>query len=76
MVNVCADLEDCFAKSNIVSGTRSSHHFVAISCNLQISSKFLQFDFDKPLTEEIDIKKSIVFQVSAVSMIHFGGLAW
>ena len=33
MVNVHADLEDRFAKSKTVSGTRSSHHFVPISCN-------------------------------------------
>ena len=61
MVNVRADLEDCFAKSKTMPGTRSSHHSVPISCN-KIShkltsedSKFLQFDFDKSLTEEIDI---------------------
>ena len=42
--------------------TRSSHHFVPISCN-KIAHKltsedreFLQFDFDKSLTKEIDIK--------------------
>ena len=33
MVNVCADLEDDFAKSKAVPGTRSSHHFVTIFCN-------------------------------------------
>ena len=33
IVNVCADLEDRFAKSKTVPGTRSSHHFVPISCN-------------------------------------------
>ena len=33
LINVCADLEDCFATSKTVSGTRSSHHFVLISCN-------------------------------------------
>ena len=33
MVNVHADLEDCFAKSKTETGTRSSHHFVPISCN-------------------------------------------
>ena len=53
IVNVCADLEDRFAKSKTVPGTRSSHHFVPISCN-KIAHKltsedreFLQFDFDK-----------------------------
>ena len=53
MVNVHADLEDCFAKSKTETGTRSSHHFVPISCN-KIAHKltsedreFLQFDFDK-----------------------------
>ena len=62
MVNVHADLEDRFAKSKTVSGTRSSHDFVPISCNKIVhklaiaDSEFLQFDFDKSLTEEIDIK--------------------
>ena len=62
MVNVRADLEDRFAKSITVPETRSSHHFVPISCN-KIAHKltsedreFLQFDFDKSLTKEIDIK--------------------
>ena len=41
----------------------SSHHFKPISCNriahklTSEDSEFLQFDFDKSLTEEIDIKK-------------------
>ena len=62
MVNVCADLEDHFAKSKTMPGKRSSHHFVPISCNkiadklTSEESKFLQFDFDKSLTKEIDIK--------------------
>ena len=62
MVNVFADLEDRFAKTKAVSGTGSNHHFVPISCNKiahKLKSKdreFLQFDFDKSLTEEIDIK--------------------
>ena len=62
MANVPADLEDRFAKSKTVPGTRSSHHFVPISCN-KIANKlrkedreFLQFDFDKSLSEEIDTK--------------------
>ena len=62
MVNVHADLEDRFAKSKTLPRTRSSHHFVPISCN-KIAHKltsedreFLQFDFDKSLTKEIDIK--------------------
>ena len=56
MVNVYADLEDRFAKSKAVPGTRSSHYFVPISCNKivhKLTSKdreFLQFDFDKSLT--------------------------
>ena len=33
MVNVHADLEDCFAKPKTMAGTRSSHHFVPIYCN-------------------------------------------
>ena len=82
MVNVHADLEDYFANSTTVPGTRSSH--LPISCNkiahrlTSEHSKFLQFDFDKSLTEEIDIKNIClhsVFRLSAVSMIHFGGLA-
>ena len=62
MVNVHADLEDCFAKSKTMPGIKSSHHFVPISCN-KVANKltsedreFLQFDFNKSLTEEIDIK--------------------
>ena len=80
MVNVRADLEDRFAKSNTVLGARSSHHFVPISCNkiahklTSEDSGFLQFDFDKSLTEEIDKKTSSVFRISAVSTIHFGAL--
>ena len=33
LVNVHADLEDSFAKSKTLPGTRSSYHFVPISCN-------------------------------------------
>ena len=33
LLNVHADLEDGFAKSKTLPGTRSSHHFVLISCN-------------------------------------------
>ena len=61
MVNVCADLEDCFAKSKTMPGTRSSHDFVPISCNKtarKLTSEdreFLQFDFAKSLTEEIEV---------------------
>ena len=69
MVNVCADLEDHFAKSKTVPETRSSHHFVPISCN-KIAHKltsedreFLQFDFDKSLTKEIDIKNIKGFSI-------------
>ena len=62
MINVYADLEDCFAKSKTMSGTRSSHYFIPISCNkiaYKLTSEdreFLQFDFNKSLTKEIDIK--------------------
>ena len=62
MVNVRADMGDRFAKSKTMPETRSSHHFVPISCN-KIAHKltsedreFLQFDFDKSLTKEIGIK--------------------
>ena len=81
MVNVPADLEDRFSKSKTAPGTRSSHHFVPISCKeiaqnfTSEDREFLQFDFDKSLTIQIDTKKSSVFCMSAVSTIHFGGLA-
>ena len=81
MVNVRADLEDRFAKSKTVPGTRSTHYFVPISCNkiahklTNEDSEFLQFDFNKSWTKEIDIKTSNIFCMSAVSTIHFGGLA-
>ena len=82
MVNACADLEDHFAKSKTVPRTRSSHHFVPISCK-KIADKlkredreFLQFDFNKSLIEEIDKKTSSVFCMSAISTIHFGRLAY
>ena len=67
MVNACADLEDCFTESKTMPGTRSSHHFLPISCNkiahklTSEDSEFLQFDFNKSLTKEIDIKKHHVF---------------
>ena len=67
MVNVHADLEDRFAKSKTVSGTRSSHHFVPISCNriahklISEDNEFVQFDFDKSLTEEIYKKRQVFF---------------
>ena len=74
MVNVRADLEDRFAKSITMPETRSSHHFVPISCN-KIAHKltsedreYLQFDFDKSLTEEINIKNIKCF--SYVSCIY------
>ena len=50
-------------------GTRSSHHFVSISCNkiahklTSEESEFLQFDFNKSLTKEIGTKKSSVFRI-------------
>ena len=74
MVNVCADLEDRFAKSKTVPGTRSSHHFVPMSCNriahkLTIEDReFFLFDFGKSLTKEIDIKNIKCF--SYVSSIY------
>ena len=37
IVNVLADLEDHFARSKTMTGTRSSHHFVPISCNKIVS---------------------------------------
>ena len=62
MVNVRADLEDRVTRLKTVPGTRSSHHFVSIYWN-KIAYKlknedreFLQFDFDKSLTKEIDIE--------------------
>ena len=62
-------------------GTRSSHNSVSISCS-KIARKLtredrelLQFDYDKLLTKEIDIKDIKCFWYVAVSMIHFGGLA-
>ena len=74
MVNVHAYLEDCFAKSKTMPGTRSSHHFVPISCK-KIAHKlasedreFLQFEFDKSLTKEVDIKNIKCF--SHVSCIY------
>ena len=81
MVNGPAGLEDCFAKSKTVPGTRSSHHFVPISFNkiahkpTSEDRKSPQFDFEKLLTKEINLKKSSVFRMSAVSTIHLGGLA-
>ena len=82
MVNVCADLEDCFAKSKTMPGTRSRHHFVPIFCRNSAHKltsegrEFLQFNFDKSLIEEIDTKTSSDFRKSAVSKIHFGGFAY
>ena len=55
-------------------GTRSSHHFVPISCNKfahKLTSEdreFLKFNFNKSLTEEIDIKHIKCF--SYVSCIY------
>ena len=67
-------MEDCFAKSKTMPGTRSSYHFGPISCN-KIAHKltsddreFLQFDFNKSLTEEIDTKNIKCFlYVSCIS---------
>ena len=74
MVNVRGDLEDHFAKSKTMPGTRSSEHFVPISSNkiphklASEDSEFLQFDFDKSLTKEIDIKNIKCF--SYISCIY------
>ena len=74
MVNVSANLVDCFAKSKTVPCTRSSHQFVPISCNKiahKLSSEdreFLLFDFNKSLTKEINIKNIKCF--SYVSCIY------
>ena len=74
MVNVHADLEDCFAKSKTMPGSWSSHHFVAISCNkfadklANTDRESLQFDLDKSLTKEIDMKNIKSF--SYVSCIY------
>ena len=61
-------------QSQNVPGTGSSHHFVPISCN-KIAHKltsegreFLQFDFDKSWTKEIDTKNIKCF--SYVSCIY------
>ena len=61
-------------QSQRLLGTRSTHHFVPIFCN-KIAHKltrkdreFLQFDFDKILTKEIDIKNLKCFLY--VSYIH------
>ena len=60
MVYVRVDLEDRLAKT--MTGTRGSHHLLPITCNkvahklTSEDSEFLQFDFNKSLTEEIDIK--------------------
>ena len=72
MVNVHADLEDHFAMSKTVPGTRSSHHLVPISCNkiahklTNEDSKFLQFDFTK-------LTKSVFCIVTEVN-VHKGDL--
>ena len=67
MVNVRADLEDCFAKSKTMPGTRSSHHFAPRSWN-KIGHKltfenreFLQFDFNKIIDRRNKYKKHQVF---------------
>ena len=74
MVNVHADLENCFAKSKTIPGTKSSHNFVLIPSK-KIAHKltsedreFLQFDFNKSSTEEIGIKHIKCF--SYVSCIY------
>ena len=76
MVNARVDLEDSFTKSKRKTEpkTRSSHCFVLISCKKtahKLASEdreFLQVDFDKSLTEEIDIKNAKCF--SFVSCIY------
>ena len=44
VLNVCADLEDHFAKSKTMPGTKNSNYFVPITSE---DRAFLQFDFDK-----------------------------
>ena len=67
MFNIPVDLEDDFAKSKTVLGTRSSHHFVPISCNkitLKLTSEeieFLQFDFNKSWNENKKQKHQVFF---------------
>ena len=67
MFNVCAELENHFAKSQTMPETKSSHHFVPISCRKithKLTNKdeeFLQFDFENSSTEEIDIKNTKCF---------------
>ena len=63
MVNVCADLEGQFAKSKTVPGTNKiAHKFTSED------REFLQFHFNKSLTEEIDLKSIKCF--SHVSCIY------
>ena len=64
MVNGRADLEDSFAMSKTVLGTRSNPHFVPTSCN-KIAQK---------LTSEA-LKTSNVFRMSTVSTTHFSKMA-
>ena len=74
MVNIRADLEDRFAKSKTMPGTRISDHFVPISCNKIVHKltnedrEFFHFDFRKSLTKEIDTKNIKCF--SYVSCIY------
>ena len=58
MVNVCTDWEDRFAKSKTTPETKSTHHFVPISCN-KIAHKhtreereFFQFYFNNRWPEK------------------------
>ena len=75
MVNLRADMKDRFANSKTKPGTRSSHHFVPLSSNkiahklTSEDSEFLQFDFDKSLTKEIDIKNKCFSDVSCIYIL-------
>ena len=63
VLNVCADLEDHFAKSKTMPGTKNSNYFVPITSE---DRAFLQFDFDKSLTTKIDIKNKCFSYVSCI----------
>ena len=66
VLNVCADLEDHFAKSKTMPGTKNSNYFVPITSQ---DRAFLQFDFDKSLTTKIDIKNKCFSYVSKILCI-------
>ena len=75
IVNVCADLEDHFAKSKTMPGTKSTH-LLPISCNIiaykfrSEDREFLQFDFNKSLTKEIDMSFSYVSCIGILTEVN------